>query len=190
MSKKQNNKSTRSMGPYARILVDWDPITERLIALMESVQNGAPPDLETLQMIADAVPALLDLGTARERRERFGKALGIAAATGSGRPVKDTVRDVSRVHNTVATSIEREDQLIADGMTARKARAEAVKYAASKCHVSERNVQRWRQEHGEEVRALMEKAAELSERLNRQFNSRYKKELQELQRLMESIQRQ
>lgn len=167
MTRKPNTRSARTADvlpgdPFAHLWgAQWDEATLRLFALKRAVESGNAPDADTLRWLADAVGVLAEHGTARQRRERFGAALGVEASAGSGQPEKNTGTDAARIYAAVGFAIQHEEALIEQGVGKREASRLANAYAAEKMRekgdrrASVRSIQGWRKEHGEHVEQML-----------------------------------
>lgn len=165
--RKPNTRSARNAAvlpgdPSAHLWgVQWDEATLRLFALKRAVESGNAPDADTLRWLADAVGVLAEHGDARQRRVRFGTALGIEASAGSGQPKKNTGTDEARIYAAVGFAIQREEKLIAQGVGKSEASKLANEYAAQRMlergdrRASVRSIQSWRKAHGERVAQML-----------------------------------
>lgn len=145
MTSRRKSPAPDPAAPHAHLFgARIDEATRAFTDIATACKEGRAPRAEAIELIARAVPALLEPGDARARAVRFGQALGLESTSAAGAPQRNTWGDMIRVDGAVGWMIQREERLIADGIGKRAAGAQSVREAAAKFCQSARTLQGWR----------------------------------------------
>jgi len=121
--------------------------------------EGRTPSDAAVALIAAAAKVLHYPGKARERQERFGRAVGIGAANPASRPRNTDSRRWGEVHERVLFMVLKEREWIARGNKPRIARNRAVISAVKEFNEKQETLRRLRKKYEARVTAELNEAS-------------------------------